>query len=156
MIPIQQFHPILVHFPIVFILSLAAFDVIAVLRGAEVTGRSIAGRISVAIAILAGLSAAAAWIFGGVALDFAEAGGFSSGVAEIHESLGTVTAIAFVLWALLRAFAWWRDWQPGRGVQAVVALVEVAGALLVIATAYYGGQLVYDLGVNVTRAATGG
>jgi uncharacterized membrane protein len=34
-----------------------------------------------------------------------------------------------------------------------VSLVEVAGAALVIATAYYGGQLVYDLGVNVVHAA---
>jgi uncharacterized membrane protein len=34
-----------------------------------------------------------------------------------------------------------------------VSLIEVAGAALVVVTAYYGGQLVYDLGVNVAHAA---
>jgi uncharacterized membrane protein len=37
-----------------------------------------------------------------------------------------------------------------------VPVIEVAGAALVTVTAYYGGLLVYDLGVNVARAATGG
>lgn len=155
MISIQHVHPMLVHFPIVFILLLAAFDVIAVIAGASITGRTVAGGISTAIAVLAGISAVAAWIFGGMALDFAEAGGFSSDIAEIHESLGTFVAIGFAIWALIRAFAWWRNLQPGRGAQAIVAVIEVAGAALVLATAWYGGQLVYDLGVNVTRAVGG-
>ena len=70
-------------------------------------------------------------------------------VAETHEGLGTLTAIAFAVWGLARAFVWWRNWQAGRGAEGAMALVEIAGAILVIVVAYYGGQLVYDLGVNV-------
>jgi uncharacterized membrane protein len=41
-------------------------------------------------------------------------------------------------------------------VAIAVPVVEVAGAMLVTATAYYGGLLVYDLGVNVAKTAIGG
>ncbi len=35
-----------------------------------------------------------------------------------------------------------------------MVVVELALSLLIIITAYYGGQLVYDLGVNVTIPAS--
>ena len=57
MIPLQHIHPMLVHFPIVFFLSLATFDVIATVRGADVTGRSTAGAVYFTLALLAELSA---------------------------------------------------------------------------------------------------
>ncbi len=72
MIPIQHIHPMLVHFPIVFFLSLAAFDVIALARGVNVTGRSWAGTVSTVLALLAGASAVATWFFGDMALSVAE------------------------------------------------------------------------------------
>ena len=62
MIPLQHIHPMLVHFPIVFFLTLAAFDVIAAFRGTEIGGRSRAGTISFGLALLAGLSAIAAFV----------------------------------------------------------------------------------------------
>jgi len=155
MIPIQHIHPMLVHFPIVFFLTLAAFDIIAVWRGANVTGRSAVGTISTSLALLAGLSALAAWFFGDMALSYAEAAGFQSGVAEVHEGLGTLTAAAFILWALVRSFAWWRNWQASRGAEGGVAVVELLGVGLVVATAYFGGELVFGLGVNVAHALAG-
>jgi uncharacterized membrane protein len=155
MIATQHIHPMLVHFPIVFFMTLAAVDLIGALRGANVTGRGAWGTVSTWLAVLAGASAVASWIFGGIALDYAEKGGFHSDIAETHEGLGTTTAIIFAVWALIRVFGWWRDMRGGRGLQAVVAILEIAGALLVIVTAYYGGQLVYDLGVNVMRPAGG-
>ena len=88
MIAPQHIHPLLVHFPIVLIVLLVAFDWIASLRGIPVTGRTPAGNASTAFAVLAGIAALAAFYFGGVALDIAEAGGFHSDVAEIHEGLG--------------------------------------------------------------------
>ena len=97
MIPLQHIHPMLVHFPIVFFLSLAAFDVIATVRGADVTGRSTAGTVSFTLALLAGLSAVATYIFGDIALGVAKSGGFQSSIAEIHEGLGGVTAAVFVI-----------------------------------------------------------
>jgi uncharacterized membrane protein len=151
--PIQHIHPILIHFPIVFFLTLAALDVVATLRGSVVTGRGPLGSVSSGLAVLSGVFAVVAFVFGGIALDVAESGGFHSDIAETHESLGTFTAIAFGVWALVRVFLWWRDARLSRAISGVVSLVEVAGAILVVATAYYGGQLVYDLGVNVAHAA---
>ena len=153
MIAVQHIHPILVHFPIVFFLSLAAIDAIAAARGYAVTGRGVIGNLSSGLAVLAGGFALVTYFFGGMALDFAESGGFHSDVAEIHEGLGEFTAIAFAIWAAIRVFMWWRDLRLGRAVSAAVSLVEIAGAGLVVATAYYGGQLVYELGVNVSHIA---
>ena len=152
--PIQHIHPILVHFPIVFFLSLAALDVIATARGNLVTGRGAVGNLSSGLALLSGGFAVATFFFGGLALDVAESGGFHSDIAETHEGMGTFTAIAFGVWALIRLVMWWRDIRVSRAVSGVVSLVEVAGAILVLATAYYGGRLVYDLGVNVAHAAS--
>lgn len=153
MIPIQHVHPMLVHFPIVFFLTLVVFDIVASFGGKAVTGRSAAGGISTSLAVLAGLFALVTFYFGGMALDVAEAQGFHSEVAEIHEGLGTTTAIAFAAWALIRLVLWWRDVKFKGAISAAIPLVEVAGAILVTATAYYGGQLVYGLGVNVMHGA---
>lgn len=154
MIPLQQVHPMIVHFPIVFLISLGVFDLIATLRGASVTGRTTAGAISTGLVVLAALSAIAAMMFGDLALSHAEAGGFSSEVAEIHEGLGSTIALAASIWAAVRLFLWWRDTRlSGTGAYAV-ALVAVLGAGLTVTTAYFGGRLVYDLGVNVANAAT--
>jgi uncharacterized membrane protein len=155
MIATQHLHPMIVHFPIVIFLLLTALDVLAFLAGRSVTGREGWGATSTALAVLAGISAILTFILGGMALDIAEAGGFHSDIAETHEGLGTVTAIAFAVWALIRIVTWWRNANAGRGATAIVALIEIAGSILVIVTAYYGGQLVYTLGVNVAKAVGG-
>jgi len=149
MIPVQHIHPMLVHFPIVFFLSLAAFDVVAAWRGASLGGRSRAGTISFVLALLAGLSGLATFVFGGLAMEVAEAHGLHSAIAEIHEGLGGLTAAAFAAWALVRGFLWWRNVRLPGLARTALPLIEVAGAVLVTVTAWYGGQLVYDLGVNV-------
>ena len=153
MIPVQHIHPMLVHFPIVFFFTLALFDVVAMARGATVTGRSVAGAISVALALAAGVAAVATYFAGDVALGVAEAGGFHSDVAEIHEGLGSVTMAVFAIWALARIVLWWRNLRLTGLPAILVPVFEVAGAILVTITAYYGGELVYGLGVNVAHAA---
>ena len=151
MIPIQLIHPIIVHFPIVFVLTLAILDLIAALRGQTVTGRTCLGNVSTALAVLAGLFALMAIVFGDIALEFAESTGWSSESAEIHESLGTTVAIVLIIWAALRAFAWFRNFGMPGWARALVPVVELCTAAAVVATAYFGGQLVYDLGVNVAH-----
>ncbi len=153
MVPIQHIHPMLVHFPIVLIMLLAAFDVVATLRGQSVTGRTVAGNVSTTLALLTGLFAVATFVFGGMALDVAEAGGFHSDVAEIHESLGEVVAIAAALYAAVRVFLWYRNISIRGGAAWLMPVTAIAGTALVTATAYFGGQLVYELGVNVAKIA---
>jgi uncharacterized membrane protein len=156
MIPVQHIHPMLVHFPIVFVFVLAAFDLVATVRGASVTGRTTSGNISTGLVVASAVFAVLTYFFGGMALDYAEAGGFSSDVAEIHEGLGEAVAIGFSIWALVRAGLWYRDTRLSGAASITMPLVAIAGAGLVTATAYYGGQLVYELGVNVARVASAG
>jgi uncharacterized membrane protein len=152
MISLAHIHPMLVHFPIVFFLSLAVLDTIATMRGVPVTGRGGIGNVSTGLALLAGLFAIATYIFGDMALELAEATGFHNDIAEVHEHLGGATAAAFGVWAIVRVLAWWRNAQVRGGGAFLLSLVEIAGAGVVLATAYYGGELVYNLGVNVARA----
>jgi uncharacterized membrane protein len=154
-VPIQHIHPILVHFPIVLIYTLVAIDLVALAGGSAVTGKSGAGTISTFVALAAGVFAIGTWFFGGLALDHAEAAGFSSDIAEIHESLGGITAFAFLIWGLVRLALWIRN-REFRAVTITIPLIEIGGAVLVTATAYYGGRLVYELGVNVAKTAIAG
>jgi len=153
LIPIEQFHPIVVHFPIVFFLSLAALDTAALFANLSLAGRGGVANLSAGLAVLAGLAAVTAYAFGDAALDVALAGGVAEARLETHETLGTVTAIALALWGLVRAFVWWRRLPVGKGRARGMALVELAFAILIIATAFFGGQLVYELGVNVAALA---
>ncbi len=153
MIALQHIHPMLVHFPIVLVFILAAFDLAATVRGYSVTGRNSVGNVSTGLAIMAAASAIAAYVFGDVALSIAEGKGFSSEVAEIHEGLGMSVAAVLSVWAVIRGALWLYDARI-RGIAAAVFPLAAAGASgLVATTAYYGGQLVFDLGVNVARAA---
>lgn len=153
MLSVQHIHPILVHFPIVFMITLGVVDLVAAARGKVITGRGAVGNLSLGLALAAGAFAVASYFFGDMALEIAESGGFHSDIAEAHEALGEAVAVAFAIWALIRLGLWWRDLRLAGGGAFAVALVEVAGAALVVVTAYYGGQLVYDLGVNVAHAA---
>jgi uncharacterized membrane protein len=155
MLPVGQLHPIAVHFPIVFFLTLAALDAVLLLRGAPVSGRSCAANVSVGLSVLAGLSAIATYVLGDMAYDVAAAAGVPAATLETHESIGTWTAVFIIAWMLLRGVAWWREWPLDGGRKLGLVAVEIAGSLLIIVAAYFGGQLVYELGVNVSRAAGG-
>lgn len=153
MISPQHIHPMLVHFPIVFIFVLAAFDLAATARGYSVTGRTSVGNVSTGLAVMAAASAVAAYLFGDVALSIAEDKGFSSQVAEIHEGLGMTVAAVLSVWAVIRAALWWRNARIRGMASTVFPLAALASAGLVAMTAYYGGELVFELGVNVAKAA---
>jgi uncharacterized membrane protein len=155
MLPIAQLHPIAVHFPIVFFLTLAAFDTVALVRGAAISGRSCTASISAGLAVLSGLSAILTYFSGDLAYDVAVSSGVAAAALETHESVGTWTAIFIVIWSLPRSYAWWREVSIEGGRKTAAVVIEIAGSLLIVVAAYFGGQLVYELGVNVTRAAGG-
>jgi len=155
MIAVQHIHPIFVHFPIVLIFIVSAIDIICFWHDRDVTIRSGTGTISSFLALAAGVFAVATWYLGGLALDVAEAGGFSSEVAEMHEGLGGLTALTFLVWGMIRLTLWIRN-RSIRSMAIAIPLTEIAGSVLVTVTAYYGGMLVYDLGVNVTKSVIGG
>jgi len=154
MLPIEQLHPIVVHFPIVFFLTLAALDIFALIRNAALDGRGAIANLSAGLAVLAGLAAAVAYSLGDEALEVAVASGVPEARLDTHELLGTTTAIVLGVWGLVRAYIWWRQMPLSRARVGGIVFVELALSLLIIITAYYGGQLVYDLGVNVTIPAS--
>lgn len=155
MLPVEQLHPLAVHFPIVFVLLLAAFDIVVLARGLEISGRRAVANVSAGIAALAGLSAVVAYFLGDIALDVAISAGTPLTQLELHEELGTVTAATIVVWSIIRAAAWWRRVSLAGGRAYGIAIVEIAIVLLIITTAYFGGQLVYELGIGVARPTSG-
>lgn len=152
MIPIEHIHPMIVHFPIVMLMVAAAADVYLVARRRDLVGGSYLSRVSMGALAIAAASAVLAYVFGDVALDAAVARGFPEATLETHEGLATTTMIITVVLALLRLGAYWRkiDLAGRRG--PLLTLGSLAGVAMMVVTAYYGGQLVYQLGVNVALA----
>ncbi|SMF76932.1 Uncharacterized membrane protein [Tistlia consotensis] len=155
MIPLSQLHPMVVHFPIVFLLCLGVFDLVCLVRGSSISGRSCTAALSTGLAVLAGVAAGVTFLLGDMAFDIAVAHGMPEAKLEQHEGLGTWTAILALTWAVLRALAWWRGLSLEGGRKPAVVVLEIALVGMVVATAYFGGKLVYDLGVNTAWAMRG-
>jgi uncharacterized membrane protein len=154
-VPLQHLHPMIVHFPIVLVFLVASFELIATALGRNVTGRTASGNFAVGLLVLAAGAAIVAYYFGDIALSYAEAHGFESSVAETHETLGKYVALSLAIWALVRAVLWWRKVAIAGPTAFVIPAISILAVGLVSWTAYYGGQLVFDLGVNVAKSAGG-
>lgn len=149
MIDITHIHPMLVHFPIVLLSFGTLLYLVVALRGGDLASRrglSLLAFLCLAAGLLSAVLAAG---FGDMALDIAIDKGFDRAPLEQHEDLAGPTIVVFGLLVLAQAFALWKAY-PLRGGRAwLLAVVAVAGVSLLLATAYYGGRLVYELGVNV-------
>ena len=147
--PLEHLHPMVVHFPLVLLLQAALIDAVAARRGDDLAGPgplALAGRLSLYAGALAAI---AAMTFGYVAQGIAIDKGFADSLIEQHEGLGVASAVIFAVLALLR-FGAARFSVPLTGRRGWLALALTgAGLLLLLTTAYHGGQLVYQHGVNV-------
>lgn len=149
MFSIVLIHPMLVHFPIVFLITAVAIDLIVLLTKKDLAGRQGLPLIALSALLLGTIAAGISAIFGDMALDKAVSRGFPLSPLETHETLALIMIAVFSLYCLLRLLVLWRG-HPLRGVIAwISALPGMAGVVLLIITAYYGGELVYHLGVNV-------
>ena len=139
----------LVHFPIVLWMCAEVMAVIILLRGGDLSARQ-HWPLTAFYALLGGtLFACLAAFFGDIALDHAVAAGFPTHPLEIHETFALTTLSIFGLHAILRLLAIWRRYALA-GLRGWMAeLPGLIGIVLLIFTAYYGGELVYHLGVNV-------
>jgi uncharacterized membrane protein len=152
MISIALVHPMLVHFPIVLLITACSLDIIMLLIKKDLANRQCLPLVALSALLLGTLSAGIAAIFGDIALDKAISLGFPRGPLEIHETLALITIAVFSFNCLLRLLALWRR-IPLRGrIGWISALPGMVGVVLLIFTAYYGGELVYHFGVNVTAA----
>jgi uncharacterized membrane protein len=149
MIDLPHVHPMLVHFPIVLFLLGAALQLIALARGGDLAGRACLANAALAAMLLAALSAIAAAFFGDIAFDHAVALAFPRAPLERHADFGYTTMWFFIASAALTLLAWWRRFALAGGRGWLWFAASLAGVALVLATAYFGGDLVYGIGVNV-------
>jgi uncharacterized membrane protein len=149
MIPITEIHPMLVHFPIVLWICAEVIAVTILLHGGDLSARE-HWSLTAFYALLAGtLFGGLAAFFGDIAFDHAMAAGFPAHPLEIHQAFALTTLSIFALHAFLRLLAIWRRY-PLTGPRGWLAeLPGLIGIVLLMFTAYFGGELVYHFGVNV-------
>ncbi len=148
MIDLAHVHPMLVHFPLVLLPLAAALYAWTLLRGGNPFDRSCASKNLLGLLWLAALSALAAAAMGDVALDIAIDKGVPDAQLEDHEDLGFLTAWASLGLVVLQSWFYARKSESsGLGWLMMLATLGMMG--LVLTTAFFGGHLVYDLGVNV-------
>lgn len=149
MLDISHIHPMLVHFPIVLFMLGVALQLIVLVRGRDLAAHECLANTAMAIIVLAALSAIAAAIFGDIAFDRATELGFPQEPLERHEDFGVTTTVYFGVYAALYLFAWWRRIALAGARGWVWFVIGLGGVALVLLTAYFGGDLVYRVGVNV-------
>jgi len=151
MVKVEHIHPMLVHFPIVLLLTAAIIDALILFhKDNDLAARNCLARTGLAALLLGTAFAIIAAAFGDMALDIAIDKGFDKAPLTEHEGLAGLTIGVFGVLALGQLIAAWRGihlgGKPGKLFLAAILL----GCALLIVTAYHGGGLVYELGVNVT------
>lgn len=149
MIDIVHIHPMLVHFPIVLLPLSALLYLLAAIRGDDLGSRRGLSLLALLCLVAGVLTALLAAAFGDVALDAALDKGFDEAPLEAHEEMAGPTIIVFGLLLLAQAFALWKAIPLKGGRAWLLTVGAVVGVGLLLTTAYHGGQLVYELGVNV-------
>ncbi|MEQ1562781.1 MAG: DUF2231 domain-containing protein [Nitrospiraceae bacterium] len=134
-------HPIVVHFPIALLCASVAFDALSL--------RWPAGglRETSLYTLLAGVMAAGvAVVTGGMEEDLAKRAGAPESVLELHESLGQVTLVIFVVLLGLR-LAMQLGWL--KEIRALSLGLGAIGIVILSLAGYWGGDLVYTYGIGV-------
>jgi uncharacterized membrane protein len=139
-----ELHPMLVHFPIAFLLSATLLDMVAVLKQRGdlawvANGMLIAGEVSAAVAAVAGVLA----FFTLPA---------QSDAAQTRMIVHWIVAVAAVLLFAIVAIRRWKTRRVPLG-RAGLAMSLVASALLLVAGGL-GGYLVFQDGVGVAVQPT--
>jgi len=148
MIDLAHIHPMLVHFPLALLPLTALLYAWIQLRGDNPFDRSCASRNLLGLMWLVALSALAAAAMGDVALDIAVDKGVPDAQLEEHEDLGFLTAWASLGLAVFQSWFYAKKTESrGLGWMMLLATLGVLG--LILTTALFGGELVYQLGVNV-------
>lgn len=149
MTDIAHIHPMLVHFPIVFFLVAVAVNFFVLLKKGNFAEKSCLPTVGLGALLLATITAIAAASFGDIALDKAIDLGFDKAPLEQHEELGLTT-----LWILIGLLVWqiyarWRGMRLDGTAGRIFFAISLAGIGVLLTAAYFGGELVYGLGVNV-------
>lgn len=149
MIDLTHIHPMLVHFPIVFFITATVIFLVIAIRSGNIAARECLSLTGAAILVAGLLIGYLAAFFGDIALDAAVAKGFAVPPLEHHEEMAATTLTFFSVLAVVQLFAIWKKIPVDHKRAWYFAAAAVVGVALLIFTAYLGGHLVYDIGVNV-------
>lgn len=147
-IDIAQIHPMLVHFPLALMPVALAYQALTIKRRASLSTPGLLSNTNLSLLVLAAIGGSLAAIFGDIAFEAALKKGFSVAQLEGHEELGTATAVVLVGLAIVQSFFFWRG-KASRRLDWTLFGFSVVTLGLLLTTAWFGGHLVYDLGVNV-------
>ena len=135
-------HPALVHFSVAFLVAAVLLEGLGILLRRQPWERAraalvLAGTISMAPTVIAGFESQNS------------VAGFNGATADVqlHERFG------LVLFGLFAALMMWKGWNQGRlpeDQKPLYAVLVLAGVILTMATAWFGGHLVYGYGIGVT------
>ncbi len=149
MVPIYLIHPIVVHFPIVLFILVLVFDAIILVRGGDLAARTTLATTAFWLTWAGVVAATAAAGFGVIAMNHAATAGFPTDHIYEHAGYARITQIIFIALAIALSLLRWRKIAT-TGIRAgLVTLVVLVGVIYVGLTAYHGGHLVYEMGVNV-------
>lgn len=149
MINLTHIHPMLVHFPIVFFITATVIFFVLAGRSGNIAARECLPLTGVGALVAGLLIAYLAAFFGDIALDAAVAKGFAVPPLERHEEMATLTLTVFSLLGAGLLVAIWKNISLDGKRAWYVASFAAVGIVLLLITAYFGGDLVYHIGVNV-------
>lgn len=141
-------HPMLVHFPIALAFLMLAFDLASLaFRKAAFAQAALYTHAFVAV------SAVAAYLSGEGAEEAAERLPGVEALLERHEDLGKLLMALAVATFAVRGFLAVKRWLEPVGARALLGAMSLALCLVVGATGYAGGELVYKHGAGVATEA---
>ena len=149
MIPIYQVHPALVHFPIVLFIVVFVLDVIIVARRGNLSESATLQTTALWLMWAGVVSAIVAAVFGGIAAGYAMESGFSGEHIGEHQGLAQITLLIFLVLAIVRSVCRWKNIALAGTRGWIFAALMLVGVGFIVETAYHGGHLVYEMGVNV-------
>jgi uncharacterized membrane protein len=150
MFNIAHVHPMVVHFPLALTPVAVAIQLYAILRGKPLFEKGCLQATAVWLMTLAALGAIAAAAFGDMAFDAALDAGVDKDIMEGHEELGMMTATILTILAIIEIVLY-RLQVKIAAIRSAGVIAGVIVVLLLITTAYFGGNLVYEEGVNVAK-----
>jgi uncharacterized membrane protein len=133
-------HPFSVHFPVALLTVAAVLELVAWISGRDEYSRAgwwnqLAGSFGLAAAVLSGLSAEKAARIG----------------ADAAEMFGTHQQVAFAASVVFALLLFWRIGARTRippNHRLLYLVLFVAGVILLLTGAWYGGELVFRFGVR--------
>ena len=147
---IAHIHPMLVHFPIALTPVAVALQLFTLFKKESLFEKKCVQTTAVGVLLLAAIFAVVAAIFGDIAFDHALDAGVKAQILEDHEELGMTSAWIISLLAATEIFLYRRH-ITSTTIGYIAAIAGVAMVLLLVTTAFFGGNLVYEHGVNVAH-----